>query len=325
MLEVIKIENFKSIRNLIFRPKRVNLIIGKPNVGKSNLLEAISLLSIPELLNKRQRLQSVRMTKLSELFYDLKQDIAVSSHRCELNLSYGSSTCIGTYNKNSIIENDIKTDFSLDENGSFPLVENYLNINLGVNLYRYKGETSFDTKVNSTSLKFPNGSNLFEVLFSRDDLIDEFQELLEDFGFKVIYLEEQERFVIQRETSKNTVRQFDFSLLADTFKRYLFYLSSIKSNEDKSILFEEPETHSFPVFISNIAQAIADDTSNQYFIVTHSPYLFDHMISEVPEDDLNVIHVDFKDKQTTIKVLKNSAVVDLNQKAIDIFFNLDNL
>lgn len=46
----ISIENFKSLRSCeIVDCKRMNLFIGRPNVGKSNIIEAMSLLSIPYL------------------------------------------------------------------------------------------------------------------------------------------------------------------------------------------------------------------------------------------------------------------------------------
>lgn len=44
-IKELEIQNFKSIKHIKFNPKRVNVIIGKPNVGKSNLLEAMSLMS----------------------------------------------------------------------------------------------------------------------------------------------------------------------------------------------------------------------------------------------------------------------------------------
>lgn len=44
IIKNIHIENFKSAKNVELTDcKRINLLIGKPNVGKSNLLEALSL------------------------------------------------------------------------------------------------------------------------------------------------------------------------------------------------------------------------------------------------------------------------------------------
>lgn len=41
-IQNIQIKNFKSAKNVRFEDcKRINLLIGKPNVGKSNLLESL--------------------------------------------------------------------------------------------------------------------------------------------------------------------------------------------------------------------------------------------------------------------------------------------
>ena len=43
-ITTLRIQNFKSIKDVTMTPRRVNIIIGRPNVGKSNILEALSLL-----------------------------------------------------------------------------------------------------------------------------------------------------------------------------------------------------------------------------------------------------------------------------------------
>ncbi|MEX0965892.1 MAG: AAA family ATPase [Bacteroidia bacterium] len=48
----LEIRNFKSIKEMKLRCKRINLFIGRPNVGKSNILEALALFSAPYLLNE---------------------------------------------------------------------------------------------------------------------------------------------------------------------------------------------------------------------------------------------------------------------------------
>ena len=79
-IEHININNFKSIRECqIDGCRRINLIIGKPNVGKSNLLEALSLFSLPFL--RENRLKSItnfiRLENETELFYRGNYEIPV--------------------------------------------------------------------------------------------------------------------------------------------------------------------------------------------------------------------------------------------------------
>ncbi|MGQ9806851.1 MAG: AAA family ATPase, partial [Chlorobiales bacterium] len=77
MINALTIENFKSIETLELKPKRINLFVGKPNAGKSNILEALSLFSIPQQADLRD---FIRFAKLRHLFYngDVKKPIKVS-------------------------------------------------------------------------------------------------------------------------------------------------------------------------------------------------------------------------------------------------------
>jgi hypothetical protein len=47
MIKTLEIKNFKSIKHLKLDCKRVNVFIGKPNTGKSNLLESVGIFSLP--------------------------------------------------------------------------------------------------------------------------------------------------------------------------------------------------------------------------------------------------------------------------------------
>lgn len=70
--EHIFIRNFKSIRQVSLENcERINLFIGKPNSGKSNILEALSLFSLPFLKAnaKKKIIQLIRCENLPELFH----------------------------------------------------------------------------------------------------------------------------------------------------------------------------------------------------------------------------------------------------------------
>lgn len=70
--EHIFIRNFKSIRQVsIENCARINLILGKPNTGKSNFLEALSLFSLPFLReSQKQKITGmIRCENLPELFH----------------------------------------------------------------------------------------------------------------------------------------------------------------------------------------------------------------------------------------------------------------
>ena len=77
----IHISNFKSLKDVTLdQCRRINLIIGKPNVGKSNLLEAMSLFCLPYLKYTRKRSiqQFIRTDNDAELFFDGHVDSPIS-------------------------------------------------------------------------------------------------------------------------------------------------------------------------------------------------------------------------------------------------------
>jgi hypothetical protein len=76
MIQTLEIQNFKSIRYLQMDCRRVNLFIGEPNTGKSNILEALGLFSVPHTWEIRD---FVRMESMDDLFYehDISQRVMV--------------------------------------------------------------------------------------------------------------------------------------------------------------------------------------------------------------------------------------------------------
>jgi len=81
-IHTLRIQNFKSIKDVTMQPRRVNLIIGMPNVGKSNILEAMSLLGAGLYDDRKIFLSDVlRYETISNLFYDndTSQAIAVEA------------------------------------------------------------------------------------------------------------------------------------------------------------------------------------------------------------------------------------------------------
>src|SRR5580700_8309540 len=79
----IEVKHFKSIKHLkIDGCKRINVFIGYPNTGKSNILEALSLLAIDK--SKAHFSSFVRSEELTTLFFngnvDGDIDVAINSN-----------------------------------------------------------------------------------------------------------------------------------------------------------------------------------------------------------------------------------------------------
>ena len=79
MITKLSVSNFKSIRQLDIECKKVNLFIGEPNTGKSNILEALGFIGWLGQPGDIPLGDSVRFQTMRDLFYDqlLDQDIVV--------------------------------------------------------------------------------------------------------------------------------------------------------------------------------------------------------------------------------------------------------
>jgi len=78
----LAIENFKSIRHVTLECERVNIFLGKPNAGKSNILEAISLLGAGRGLDSKFMKGFIRYKTLRHCFndYNVNEAITVSTN-----------------------------------------------------------------------------------------------------------------------------------------------------------------------------------------------------------------------------------------------------
>ncbi len=91
----IFIRNFKSIRLISLENcARINLLIGKPNTGKSNILEALSLFSLPFLKEnpKKKITRMIRCENLPELYH-------FGNTKDPILAVMGASTCVVKFNQ----------------------------------------------------------------------------------------------------------------------------------------------------------------------------------------------------------------------------------
>jgi AAA15 family ATPase/GTPase len=102
----------------------------------------------------------------------------------------------------------------------------------------------------------------------------------------------------------------------------IFYTIAIESNEDSTLIFEEPESHAFPYYTGQLGERIAFDEKNQYFVATHNPYFLLSVLEKAPKEDVNVFITYFRDYQTKVKCLNDEEVPKLMK--YDPFFNLDS-
>jgi AAA15 family ATPase/GTPase len=351
----LEINNFKSIKHLQMNCKRLNVFIGEPNVGKSNILEALALLGGHYSDNYEKYLSDlIRYEQVSNLFYDddlhltvqVKADDISAVLRHQNNQIDSTEYFIGgkwvddilamrgntsnTYS-NKFYELADK-DSSLIDNGIFPFygsIEKSGRFDLRGTSGRDSFFRKYDyIKTNFSADKFhlylkpPHGVNLFQIIMNNSDLKKEIGTIFKQRGLEVAFSRNENTIELQKRDDDNYVFKYPFSTTADTFQRLIFYLAVIETNKNSVLILEEPEVHSFPPYTTMLTERILDDADNQYFIATHSPYLLGKLVEKADFSELNVCITYFENHQTKVKILNEAELQDVVDYGTDLFFNL---
>lgn len=330
----LEIKNFKSIKHLTLdNCKRVNVFIGKPNVGKSNILEALGLLgwwdfSFQDFVKKIFFDKTIRYKNASELFYDssLKESIHLETNKTSAIIQGQLSNFHYLVANKSIISSEEKSGYWCDfsstgsitqhgHEGEMP-IEDFLVLK-----YDFQGVESYQ-KEHRYGFLAPQGDNLFEIVDSNKDLRKYVASIFDENNLQFVLSTADRTFELQKSID-GYVYKYPYSSIADTFQRYIFYLAAIESNSNSVLIFEEPEVHSFPPYVKELAERIAYKKDNQFFISTHSPYLLNTLISRLNSKELNVFLTYYKDYQTFVKPLSEESIQEVRDLGVDVFFNLD--
>jgi AAA15 family ATPase/GTPase len=111
-----------------------------------------------------------------------------------------------------------------------------------------------------------------------------------------------------------------YNSIADTLQRIIFFKTAIASNHDTVLLFEEPEAHSFPPYITHITQEMIHKKDNQFFVATHSPFILNDLL-ENSRHELAVFMFDYKNNQTVVRQLPDLELHEIFQNGVDLFTN----
>ena len=323
-LNTLRIQNFKSLRDVTLEPRRVNLLIGKPNSGKSNLLEALSLLG-GMFYNEGSKFMEhqIRYENIRNLFYDndLNRSPAIDTNLGKARLVKSAAGIQYYYADHPIVEalpdafslgdmqrfaNDIQAGKEGRHFVRFPAESfkacnwclremntsgysvadgpQHLGHEVAVKKYTFTKNAARDKTYAHFFLQPPLGDNLVDVMQGASNA---FQRELASF-FRAEGLNLAVRPETQQiEIQKNVggfITTYPYSLIADTLQRIIFHLSAIESNADSVLLFEEPEAHTFPVYTALLGQRIAHTGNNQFFVATHSQYLTNEVLDTMLRD-----------------------------------------
>jgi hypothetical protein len=306
MITTLKIERFKSVRQLELSCRRVNLFIGEPNTGKSNILEALGMLSW--LGWSGANLKSfVRFQLTQQLFYDHLTDEPL---RIE---------CQGTPSTQLTVklEGEQFGFFVAAKPGQLAKVAHFdyrgnggvsrrLTETLPIKFYRYHALEKYES-AEPGSLIPPHGTNLFSVVYGSKALRDWAVELFRPYGLAAVFKPHERAIELQKQ-QEGVVIGYPFGMSSDTLQRMLFYNVAMESNKDAVLVFEEPEAHAFPYYTKHLGERIAADGSNQYFIATHNPYLLVAVLEKAKKEDVAVFATQYRDYETKVTPLTEEQI-----------------
>jgi AAA15 family ATPase/GTPase len=321
MIKNLEIKNFKSIKHLEMECKRINLFIGEPNAGKSNILEALGLASWYKYGDASLK-EYVRFQDTQNLFYDdlLDQPVEITIDKLNIEIEFKDDEF---YFGSALLKNSEKSDKRtlaiLDYSGNIRSSSSLHEVEF-IKFYRFVGQNKFPESGSSFLLP-PHGSNLFAVVMANKKFREAMARFFKNFGFKLVLKPQERTFEIQKQVD-DIVFSYPYILTSDTLQRIIFYMIAMESNKNSTLVFEEPESHSFPYYTKHLGERIAFDETNQYFIATHNPYLLLSILEKAHKNSVNVFITYFREYQTKVKCLTDEQMSELMD--YDPFFNLDS-
>ncbi|MBX9785010.1 MAG: AAA family ATPase [Chitinophagaceae bacterium] len=327
MIQNVLIKNFKSIKELQIPCKKLNVFIGEPNSGKSNIIEALALKSqnaVGVELNKN----IFRYKTIGDLFHDFNINTPI-----EITTDKESSILQYSVSENKIPDNlfsyvldnnnpqQKERPVMIQHNGAISVHGTLGKTN--IRYYEFRRLSAFQPGY-MPHLSVPYGENLPGLLLANQ----EYKKWVSDFFQSkalTLTLKPTENDIAVSKFVDGEIYSYPYFSISETLQRVVFYNMAIKSNNNAVLLFDEPETNTFPFYTKFIAERIALDNNNQFFITTHNPYLLLSLIEKTEFKNLNVCITEMKKYETKIHILNEDQignVLDLNS---DVFFNFNQI
>lgn len=326
MIQKLSIRNFKSIRELDLDCRRVNVFIGEPNAGKTNILEALGLWCYPVLTSLKKAL---RINSPSQLHFDndFEQEIKVTLDGESLLVRddwFGHSPVLVQNDGDPKPVLEITRDLEIFDPFDSDKFEDIELLDSRTRYYLFSDSPAF-RKSEEGRLACPFGANLFELLVSNKSARQTASAFFQGSGLKMNLDTTTSQVLVTKEMD-GTLITFSYEAASETLRRMIFYNLALNTNKDQVLVLDEPEAHSFPPFTKILAETIAqNDRGNQFFLTTHSPYLLTSLISKTPVKDLNVVLCRMENFETKGYVMTEEQKLQLMEWDMSAFFNFDRL
>ena len=319
MIQKLSIRNFKSVRELDLSCRRVNVFIGEPNAGKTNILEALAFCGSDI---SYETLRTLRTTNPTDVFWDQNP---------------GAPLTINLDNDTRSIERSNDVWFVTDLRHGELLYADSLNANhfsmkKGHKLRELAAYYVFGTpdslwqeEAKSDALCPPDGRNMAALLYANKDARSSSSQFFANSGFRLMVDYSAKGLKLAKEKDDVLVA-LPYQASSETLRRMVFFHLAIDSNKERLLAFDEPEAHAYPPYTKILAEKMAkDDRGNQFFLTTHSPYMLTSLIEKTPVDELNVVLCRMENFETKAYVMNEEQKGQLLEWGMSAFYNFDRL
>lgn len=327
MISKLKIRNYKSVSALDLDCKRYNVFIGDTSTGKSNILEALTLLSQNCIVHDRALAahafdkRIIRYDRLSELFTN-------ADLRLSINVEADTNALLVNFDPRDELVKFQLTDME-GKQGRYEMTmageQKYFHgksLDTIIRRYHFDPDVSFGQHW-FKHLAPSDGHNLSAVLLNDPELLKEVDAIMSAKDIFISIDRDTYRISQRIDISRNVSVHLSWSTISETIRRYIFLYCAIRTNENAVILLDEPEQNTFPFYTKHIAEIMAREASNQYFITTHNQYLLQSIIEKAPAGEVQVLATYRKEGATQVRVVPIPEVQEMME--YDLFLNLDRL
>jgi AAA15 family ATPase/GTPase len=321
MIKKLEIINFKSIKQLSLDCNRINIFIGKPNTGKSNIMESLGMFSYSARWLNSGLKDFVRYERMSNLFHDenLEEPVIIQADNINLKMTFNQGGFEADIREagDQLTRLDGNYENLSSQGGSPEPLRTFKS-------YKFSIRNDFPVQ-EAEFLLPPSGANLMALMLAHKNLRSLANDIFANFGFRLGIRPQENKIEVIKQLD-DIIVSYPYSLTSDTLQRIIFHLLAVLSNRDSVITFEEPQSHAFPYYTKFLAEKLALDThNNQYFISTHNPYFLLPVLKKAPSGDVAIFLTYFQDYQTKVKALGADDIAKVMEMEADVFFNIDSL